>query len=254
LRIFIIAILSLAFLGACKSKKNVVAEKRVDIITLKTDTLLVLKGDAINRKSWKHFSSRMGIDYIAGDGQEMSGTISVRMRNDSIIWFSVSVAMGIQVAKGIITHDSLLMLDLYHKEYVRASIKDLSTMLGANVSLRQLQNIILANPVFDTLYYQKDSQSGGWFVQQPPLANLLFTGRSGNIDSSVVAESGQLRQLKSVYEGEMSAGSYSIPEQMRLTAFGDKNTVRLFVTFTNPSDAVIPSYPFSIPAGYTRKE
>ena len=240
---------------ACKARKTqAVAESPVQMGNLKMDTAVMLKGDNINRKSWQYFSGRLAIDYNSADGQEISGTLSLRMRNDSLLWFSVSAIMGIQVAKGIITRDSVIVLDLYHKEYMRLGIDDLSNMLGAKVSLRQLQNLIIANPLFDTLYYQKDTSSGGWFLAKDPITNLLFTNNTGNIDSTIVAETLKSRQIKAVYSGDLKAGSYSVPEQMKLTAFGDKNTVRLQVAFTNPSDAFIPSYPFSIPAGYTRKQ
>ena len=249
-------ILLLAFfsLSACKARKRPVSETPVRIGNLTADTTVELKGDNINRKSWQHFSDRINIDYVSGDGQEMSGTLSLRMRNDSILWFSVSVAFGIQVAKGIITRDSVLVLDMYHKEYLRMGIGDLSTMIGAAVSLRELQNMIVSNPIFDTVYYTKDTQSGAWFSSTAAATNMLFTNSVGNIDSSVIAETGKNRQIKVIYEGEQKSGAFAVPRQMRITAFGDKNTVRLQAAFTNPSDAVIPSYPFSIPAGYTQKK
>ncbi len=249
-------ILLLAFfsLSACKARKQKTIETPVRIGNLTTDTTVELKGDNINRKSWQYFSDRLNIYYVSGDGQEMSGTLSLRMRNDSILWFSVSVAFGIQVAKGIITRDSVLVLDLYHKEYMRLGIADLSNMLGARVSLRELQNLIVSNPIFDTVYYNRDTQSGAWYSSNAASTNMLFTNTVGNIDSSVIAETGKNRQIKVVYEGEQRSGTFAVPQQMRITAFGDKNTVRLQAAFTNPSDAVIPSYPFSIPAGYTQKK
>lgn len=254
MRTFILLLTFFTLTGACKSRKPALNETPVRIGNLNTDSVVVMKGDNINRKSWQHFSDRLTIDYVSGDGQEMSGTLSLRMRNDSILWFSVSVAFGIQVAKGIITRDSVLVLDLYHKEYMRLGIADLSSMLGASVSLRELQNLIVCNPIFDTVFYQKDPPTGGWYSANPPITNMLFTNSSGNIDSSVIAETGKNRQIKVVYEGEKRSGAFSVPEQMRLTAFGDKNTVRLQASFTNPSDAIIPSYPFSIPSGYTLKQ
>lgn len=241
-------------LFACKARKQAITESPVRVGNLNADTVVVLKGDNINRKSWQYFSDRLNIDYVSGDGQEVSGILNLRMRNDSILWFSVSVAFGIQVAKGIITRDSVLILDLYHKEYMRLGISDLSGVLGASVSLRELQNLIVSNPIFDTLFYRKDSASGAWFLANSSVTNMLFTNTNGNIDSSVIAESANNRQIKVVYEGEQKSGAFAVPQQMSITAFGAKNTVRLQASFTNPSDAAIPSYPFSIPAGYTPKK
>lgn len=242
-------------LGACHSKKKLITDKPISIDSLPmADSLSIMKGDGINRKGWEYFSGRLGVDYSDGENEDMSGNISLRMRRDSIIWFSVSVAMGIQVAKGIITHDSVTILDLYHKEYVTYGISDLSATLGTEVSLRNLQNIILGNPVFDTLSYRYDTASRGWFAAEPPVTNLLFTNGSNNVDSSFVVQKGTGRQLKALYEGNRSAGSFDVAETLWLTAFGDKKTVRFRIAFTTASDAFIPSYPFRIPDDYRKKE
>lgn len=242
-------------MAACHSKKKLITEKPISISDLPAaDSLTVLRGDGINRKGWEYFSGRLGVDYTDGDGEEMAGSISLRMRKDSVIWFSVSVAMGIQVAKGLITQDTVTILDTYHKEYTRYGIKDLSEALGTEVTLRQLQNIILGNPVFDTMNYQLDTISRGWFALNPPVTNLLFTNADNNIDSSFVAEKGTLRQLRAFYDGSKSAGSYNVAETLWLTAFSDKKNVRFKLSFTTASDAFIPSYPFNIPSDYQKKE
>lgn len=245
----------LVFFAACHSKKKMVTEKPREIIGIGVgDTLIKLPGDPISRKAWEYFSGRISMDYSDPESEDISGTISLRMKKDSIIWFSVNVAMGIQVAKGIITSDSVHIIDVFHKEYTSYGIADLNRLAGADIGLRHLQNLIIGNPVFDTLNYMNDSSSKGWFAANPPVANLVFINSNSVIDSSFIAQKGSSKQLKSVYTGTKSAGAYDVAESMLLTAFGDKKNVRCQMVFITASDAVIPSYPFNIPAGYKKKE
>ena len=253
MRFFIIPAFILIF-TACHSKKKLVDE-RIKIDNLpKSDTTIELKGDGINRKSWEFFSGRMGVDFIDESGQELSGTVSLRMRKDSVVWFTVSVAMGIQVAKGLITRDSVFLLDLYHREYFKVGIAEFTKNLGAPVSLRNLQNIIIGNPVFDSLNYRYNSEYKGWFVNETKVGNLVFVNSNSNIDSSFILQIGTNNQLKSLYEGNKSAGAFSVAETLFLRAFTDKKTVQIRIAFTTASDSYIPSYPFQIPADYKQKD
>jgi hypothetical protein len=245
----------LVLFAACHSKKKLVSEKPRDFVGIESrDTLIKLPGDPINRKNWEYFSGRIAMDYSDPEAEDLSGTISLRMKKDSIIWFSVSVAMGIQVAKGIITADSVHILDVFHKEYTAYATTELNKLAGAEIGLRNLQNLIIGNPVFDTLFYQNDSASKGWYAVSHPAVNMVFLNNSNGIDSSFIAQKGTTNQLKSVYEGTKTAGTFDVAEWIMLTAFGDKKTVRCKMQFITASDAVIPSYPFNIPSGYKRKE
>lgn len=208
--------------------------------------------DPIVRKNWQHFSSRFLLDYDDGN-QQLSGTVSLRMRRDSIVWFSVQAALGIQIAKGIITRDSMHVLDLFHNDYYAYSIKELGTMLGVEVSLLQLQNVLIGNPVFDTSTYVKEIISGGWFRAEPPITNGNFISATNTIDSAVVLQKGSPRQMKVKYRGSKSAGGYNVSAFMDILGYSVAKTVRLNIEFITASDAVIPSYPFSVPPGYNRK-
>ncbi len=62
------------------------------------------------KPNWDYIAAKYDVDAKMGT-QELSGTLSLRMKKDSVLWFSVSVAMGIQVAKGMLVGDTLHVLD-----------------------------------------------------------------------------------------------------------------------------------------------
>lgn len=251
MRILVYIAASALLFGACKTKKKAVRGNRVAYDSMQfADNA---NGDSIYRKNWQYFSGRLGMDYNSED-QSLSGNISVRMKRDSIIWFSASAALGIQVAKGIITKDSVKIIDLYERRYMEYDIKELGQMFGVQVGLRELQNLILANPLFDTLSYRRDQISKGWVAVENPLTNILFCRNFQPADSSMLTQKGSKRQLQVRYSGSKSAGSFVVPASMDILAGSDSKIVRMAIEFTTASDGVIPSYPFIVPEDCKKSE
>ena len=172
------------------------------------------------------------------------------MRKDSIIWFSISATIGIQIMKGIITKDQVQILDLFNKKYYKYSIAELGNKFGGDIGLRELQNLIIGNPIFDTLVYQKDIQGKRWISENPPISNLMYASDFHLPDSSLVIQKGSTKQLKTKYFGSLSTGSFSVAKIFQIITLSASNTIRLDLEFKTASDAVIPSYPFSVPDGY----
>lgn len=251
MRIFILISAAGLLVASCKTRHKAIANQRVSYDSLH---LSEKKGsDSLLRKNWQYFSGRLAMDYNSED-QSLSGAISLRMKKDSIIWFSATAVLGIQVAKGIITKDSVKILDIYERKYMEYSIAELGQMFGVQLGLRELQNLILANPVFDTMEYQQDALSGGWVAVENPITNVLFARIFQPADSSMLTQKGSMRQLQVRYSGSKNAGSYAVPAFMNIVAGSEAKTVRMAIEFTTASDAVIPSYPFAVPADYTKTE
>lgn len=243
-------ILVVGTLGACKSRKHQVVQAPVLLDT--TQLSDQSSGpDSLLRKDWQYFSGRLAVDYTSEE-QSLSGTISLRMKRDSILWFSASAALGIQVAKGIITRDSVKILDLYEKRYMAYGIEELGSMFGVNLGLHELQNLILANPVFDTLTYKRNGGTRNWFAVENPLTNILTAGDFSAPDSSFLTQKGSMRQLMVSYNGQKTAGRFNVPALMMVLASSEAKSVRLDIEFTTASDAPIPSYPFAVPPDYER--
>lgn len=249
-RLLLIYTVLVVIAASCKSRKKNLA---VSPINLEVPVLVNSnKSDSILRKNWEYFSSRIEADYHSKD-ENYFVKVSLRMRRDSIIWFSVTASIGIPVAKGIITRDSVILLDNIAKTYTRTSIRDLEPMVGAPVGLRDLQNLIIGNPVFDTMNYQHDFKSRAWVAKNGKLNNFHFAKYFASPDSSYITQTGSANQFRAMYRGSKSAGSFNISETLVLFGISDSKTVRLDIGFTTASSDFIPSYPFVIPRDYTLK-
>ncbi len=71
-------------------------------------------------------------------------TVNMRIRKDSLIWLSVT-GVGLEVARGLITQDSIIFADKLHKEYFKLSYEQLSQQYHFKITYNLLQSIIIGN-------------------------------------------------------------------------------------------------------------
>ncbi len=197
------------------------------ILTLTSKSGLHAQDLNFNNDNWNHITASYLVD-LNLDGNEMAGKMSIRMRKDSIIWFSISASIGIQIAKGIINKDSIHFLDLYNRHYYAQGIKDLP----------------LAIPQTDSGIYALK------FIQG------IFTGS--------IANGGQFNYENGFGKANIaydSASNSFPPPNFYIKVEGKSpekaqnglNNIRLDAELKTVRFDAIPSYPFSVSADYERK-
>ncbi|MCB0568216.1 MAG: DUF4292 domain-containing protein [Phaeodactylibacter sp.] len=101
---------------------------------------------AKNRLQPDWFEGKLRIDYT-DDAQSVSASATIRMKRDSLVWASVR-KLGFELARVLVTPDSVYVLDRINNEYTVESLDYLSTSYGLPAELGQLQDFILGNPLF----------------------------------------------------------------------------------------------------------
>lgn len=71
----------------------------------------------------------------------------LRMKNDSIIWISVSLPIGVEVIRGIITKDSVFMINRTDKTYIKESIKKFKQIPSKIAEICIIQSIFVGNDI-----------------------------------------------------------------------------------------------------------
>lgn len=91
------------------------------------------------------FSSRIRVEYDDGN-TNVSGTATLRMKKDSIVWLSVK-KFGLELARVQVTSDSVYVLDRINNEYTVEGLEYLASSYGLPASLIGLQDFLLGNAV-----------------------------------------------------------------------------------------------------------
>lgn len=85
---------------------------------------------------------------IQAEGNGMSFdnlTGQLRMRNDSIVWLSVTATMGVEVLRAKVNNDSVWILNRMEKTYLAEPLDSLCAKVGMPLSLPLVQTLLLDN-------------------------------------------------------------------------------------------------------------
>lgn len=156
-QLLLIAVLVVSVVG-CKthSKVPVAAGTKVltDSLSMSPDSMQVLIRRAELDFSW--FSARVGANTQV-DQKSNSFTANLRIRKDSVIWLSISPALGIEVARVLITPDSLKFINRINGTYFKGDFRYLKSLLQTEVNFPMIQAVLLGNSY---LHYSPESYLG----------------------------------------------------------------------------------------------
>ncbi|WP_200979757.1 DUF4292 domain-containing protein [Echinicola sp. 20G] len=139
------------------------------------------------------------------NGKTTRGTLNLRAKKDSIIWFSISPGLGIEAARGVITRDEIKVKDRINGQDIDLTFDQFQNTYGLKLSLDLFQNVLFANVPNQVTYRDRLLRVGKTFE--------LTQRRDGIIYESVIgAQHGKVTELKTssrYHKGKLTA---SYPE------------------------------------------
>ncbi|MBK6643722.1 MAG: DUF4292 domain-containing protein [Bacteroidetes bacterium] len=90
------------------------------------------------------FSAKASVKTNIGD-QSNSFNINLRIKTDSVIWISVSPLLGIEVARVMITRDSVKFMDRLNNKYSNSDFRFFNDLLNVNIDFEIIQGILTGN-------------------------------------------------------------------------------------------------------------
>lgn len=265
LRIFLIFVLFFG-LFSCKARKRKKKFKNAQTIQISTqaqgkDTSIVisdsaylpLPGDPLQRQQWQYYSANGKAEYTS-EKQAFDFKISLRMRKDSIIWFSAKLeGIGIEVAKGIITNDSAVVLIIPEQSYLKLYPENYQELMGAKFTVTELQNAILANPIFEQVNYIKSTAANQFFAEKGNYSNMIIANNLNRPDTSLLQDKDQKGQVQIIYQDTIGTPTFVSPATLLLKAIGQKAGAELNLYIKRISDAPI-HFAFKIPENFSQAE
>ena len=137
-------------------KKNIVAVDSLDTQMMRVEKPILVIDEAskvvapvitkIDVKpaeiDFKYLNIKSKVDFSAG-GEVQSFPVNIHIKKDSIIWLSIVV--GLEGARGIITKDSVIFLDRLHRTYYKYDFASLSKQFNFNINYDLVQSILIGN-------------------------------------------------------------------------------------------------------------
>ncbi|MEZ5046026.1 MAG: DUF4292 domain-containing protein [Chitinophagaceae bacterium] len=126
-------------------KKGNLPSSSIDTLQIfKYDTALVKRLFEINTMHYSTFQCKAKMHYEGGN-EKQNFTANIRLERDKKIWVSIS-GFGIEVARALITPDSVKAIEKINKNAYLYSYADIQKIINLEVDFNTLQKIIIGNP------------------------------------------------------------------------------------------------------------
>ncbi len=269
LKIIGLALMLAVFASACKSHKKI-SRVNKPLKVAAVDSVFKAMKDAEYQFRWLK-GKFSGIYSVAG-GKKQNFSGQFRMRKDSIIWCSITV-MNIEVARVVVTPDSLKLLNRLAKVYFSSDIDYLNKKLHTDIDFDMLQALILGNdiPYYQTDKFKLETQKDYYVLNTvgrgklkdyiknaDDLSKVLIQRMTISRDNHRI-EKQNIRQLRS--PNKKLIAEYSefqnfdglFPTKVRFTFIGTKE-INVDFKFSKIEKDVPQKLPFKVPSRYKRKK
>jgi hypothetical protein len=142
---FAFALCLLVTVSSCKTQKKVVAPIATDIKPMVNKSVQDLQEKLDSCSFNSALVTAKASVTVVREGGEMNFNISYRSKKDSVIWISVSPLLGIEVARLMITEDSVKILDKINNKYEVTSFESINKMLQMKVNFEIVQALLYGN-------------------------------------------------------------------------------------------------------------
>ncbi|MCH7399094.1 DUF4292 domain-containing protein [Belliella sp. DSM 107340] len=112
---------------------------------------------------FNYLSAKARIVIEDQNGKTTRGSLNIRAKKDSVIWFSVTPGLGIEALRGMITADKIRVKDRINGEDVNMSYAEFEDRFGLNLSLSIFQNLLYANIPQEFSYRDRLLRIGKFF-------------------------------------------------------------------------------------------
>lgn len=123
-------------------------------------------------------------------GKITKGTLNIRAKKDSVVWFSLSPGLGIEAARGIITTEFIKIRDRINGNTIDMDYKTFETKYGVSLSLDLVQNLLFANIPHNYTFRDRMVRVGQVFELTQERDNLVYR-------STISAKHGKVTDLQS---------------------------------------------------------
>lgn len=189
-------------------------------------------------------------------------TALVRIKKDSIIWFNLTGALGVQGMRGIVTQDSVYIINRVAKEYSIFSFEDVGEEFNFPIDFSLLQSMIVGNMPKANEPDQSVTHEGNKYIVKQSINDILIENYIDDSNMKLieveVTEKKTDNSLKLLYKDFREINNQAFPfsafiSLIHFNEFGQLETQMNIEHSRVESPDKELKFPFNIPTKYARK-
>ncbi|HEY9082137.1 MAG TPA: DUF4292 domain-containing protein [Vicingaceae bacterium] len=268
-RLVYIFLLVLISLFACKSRQKTVTTDFGRIKHISDKNLI----DSLEKNEFQFnvLSAKASVKFI--DDKETSFKAHIRVKKDSAIWVSITPLLGIEMARVLITKDSVMFLNRIDKQYFVGTFDYINNKFGTDLDYQMLEAVIVGN----SIEFEKEEKDIIANVDKKKHAYYISTEKKRKVRKDLKKDKNKLKELTqaiwlspetfkiielvlstpksdhslvSKYSDFMELENNSFPQKIDVTLISEK-TVNILIDYSKVSiEKEDISFIFKIPTKY----
>ncbi len=244
-----IFLLLLFSLFACKTPKSVNSSELSKLSSSEARNG-ILSSDI--EFDWFYGKAKMKYD----DGKKSQGfTAQFRIQRDSICWVSITSLMGIEVARILITNDSIHILDKLDKVYYRKPFSYINNFVPFNFNMRLLQDVLVGNSAFalnDKLKVKQEEGNYLLFTSDKKMDNTIWMNGDLRITKVALLEKEENRIVLMNFNDYAFSNQANFASEREYIFTGEQN-ISSEMRFTKVKWDEPQSFPFIVSSKYEER-
>jgi hypothetical protein len=251
-----ILIAFILFAVGCRPKKVIVATPPVEEVKTpvkvdeKPQNLALLKSKDLPFSTL----SLRGKAKLDVSGDEHDVTMAIRIQKDKKIWVSVTAIAGIEVARVVVTPDSLFLLNRLQKNYTKKPFSYIHTFTNKQVNFALLQSVLSGNTISDLMGTQSAlvQENGVWALSGSTdeityrvLFNTLLKVAETTLNAPKTAQA-----FKVVYGNYTPVNNALFPSRLKINSMAGAKKINVDLEFVKIESNVAVDFPFSVPKNF----
>lgn len=252
-KIFLLCLTVLFF--SCKAKKEAapVVKTVTSEVSSKAESINAINENAFE---FKTLSAKAKIDFNLNNSSN-GANLNLRIRKDEVIWMSITAIAGIEVARVMITPDSIKVYNRLQGEYLARPFNFISQYSNRRVDFQTLQNLLIGNTIKGSVSPASEIDlSGSQMVVKSSEEDigyeLLFNENFKLIENRMQDANG--KQLIANYSEFQAINGRNLPYSVSLLSKAGNRNVRINVKYSSVSANEPVDFPFSVPKRFTVKD
>ena len=210
---------------------------------------------------FEYFSSKTKIKF-ENSQDKFRFTANIRMKKDSLIWFSLSPGVGIEVARGLITKDSLIFIDRINKNVVRLNFETLSQQFGFKLDYPLLESMVIGNMPVERNGKDMVTRQNNFYAVDQSVGTLKINNIIGvktrKLEQLTATETNSNNTLELQYGDFKHIDEYVLPHKalLVLNYIKDNKNNQTNINMEHNRAQIEKKplrFPFNIPQRYERK-
>lgn len=185
-------------------------------------------------------------------------TMNIRMQKEKLIWISVSAPIIGEVARALITPDSIKIINKFESSYTRKPFSYIYQFTSKQVDFKTLQDIFVGNAMMGALSLSSQIDVNGEQTHikglLSDLAYLLIFNSNYNLIQSNLSDEKASQSLTVNYGDYKNIGEQEIPSAISIKSAAANKNIGMDLQYTYVGLNESLDFPFSVPKRYTVKD